>query len=47
VREVATKIVDSPSGLIILVGKNGGVNAVVTMHDILRAQMSFANNQQD
>ncbi|MDB6114233.1 MAG: chloride channel protein [Lacunisphaera sp.] len=47
VREVATKIVDSPSGLIILVGKNGGVNAVVTMHDILRAQMNFANNQQD
>jgi len=47
VREVATKIVDSPSGLIIILGKNGGVNAVITMHDILRAQMNFANNQQD
>jgi len=47
VREVAAMIVDSPSGLIIVVGKNGGVNAVVTMHDILRAQMNFANNQQD
>ena len=47
VREVAAKIVDSPSGLIVLVGKNGGVNAVVTMHDLLRAQMSFAQNQQD
>ena len=47
VREVAAKIVDSPSGLIILIGKNGGVNAVVTMHDILRAQMDFAHNLQD
>ena len=47
VREVATKIVDSPSGLVVLVGKNGGVNAIITMHDILRAQMNFANNQQD
>ena len=47
VREVAARIMDSPSGLIILLGKNGGVNAVITLHDILRAQMSFANNQQD
>lgn len=47
VREVAAKIVDSPSGLIILVGKNGGVNALITLHDILRAQMNLANNQQD
>lgn len=47
VREVAAKIVDSPSGLIILIGKNGGVNAVITMHDILRTQMNFANRQQD
>lgn len=47
VREVATKIVDSPSGLVVLLGKNGGVNAVITMHDLLRTQMNFANNQQD
>jgi len=47
VREIATQIVDSPSGLIIVIGKNGGVNAVVTLHDLLRAQMNFANNQQD
>jgi len=47
VRAVATNIVDSPSGLIVVIGKNGGVNAVITLHDILRAQMNFANNQQD
>ncbi len=47
VREVATKIVDSPSGIIVVVGKNGGVNAVLTMHDLLRAQMNFANSQED
>ncbi len=47
VRDVATKIVESPSGLLILLGKNGGVNAVITLHDILRAQMNFANDQQD
>lgn len=47
VREVAAKIVDSPSGLVIIVGKNGGVNAVITLHDILRNQMNFAQNQQD
>jgi CBS domain-containing protein len=47
VREVAARIVDSPSRLIVLVGQNGGVNAVITMHDILRIQMNFANDQQD
>jgi CIC family chloride channel protein len=47
VREVATRIVDAASGLVIVTGPNGGVNAVITMHDILRAQMNFANNQQD
>jgi len=47
VREVATKIVDSPSGLIILVDQPGSVIGVITMHDILRAQMNLANNQQD
>lgn len=47
VRKVAAMIVDSPSGLVVVVGKNGGVNAVITMHDILRAQMGFADNQQD
>lgn len=47
VREVAAKIVESPSGIIVVLGQNGGVNAVITLHDILRAQMAFANNQQD
>jgi len=47
VREVATKIVDSPSGLIVLLDQPGNVIGVITMHDILRAQMHFANNQQD
>ena len=47
VREVANKIVDSPSGLVILVNQPGNVIGVITMHDILRAQMHFANNQQD
>ncbi len=47
VREVATKIVDSPSGLIILIDQPGSVIGVITLHDILRAQMNFANNQQD
>lgn len=47
VREVATKIVDSPSGLIVLIDKPGSVIGVITMHDILRAEMNFANNQQD
>ena len=47
VREVATKIVDSSSGLIILLDQPGHVIGVITMHDILRAQMHFANNQQD
>lgn len=47
VREVAAQIVDSPSGLIVVLGKNGGVNAVITLHDLLRTQMNFANNQQD
>ena len=47
VREVAARIVDSPSGLIVVVGPNGGANAVITMHDILRIQMNFANDQQD
>lgn len=47
VRDVATQIVESPSGLVILIGRNGGVNGIITMHDILRAQMGFANSQQD
>lgn len=47
VREVAARIVDSPSGLLVVVGKNGGVNAVITLHDLLRAQLNFANQQFD
>lgn len=47
VREVAARIVESPSGFIVLLGQNGGVNAVITLHDLLRTQVNFANNQQD
>lgn len=47
VRDVANKIVDSPSGLIVLIDQPGNVIGVITMHDLLRAQMNFANNQQD
>jgi chloride channel protein, CIC family len=48
VREVANQIVNSPSGLIILMDKpDGSVIGVITMHDLLRAQMAFARDQQD
>jgi CIC family chloride channel protein len=48
VREVADQIVNSPSGLIVLLDKpEGGVIGVITMHDLLRAQMAFARDQQD
>ncbi len=48
VREVASQIVNSPSGLIVLLDRpDGGVIGVVTMHDLLRAQMAFAKDQQD
>jgi len=33
--------------MIILLDQPGHVIGVITMHDILRAQMHFANNQQD
>ena len=49
-REVADLIVSSPSGLLVVqdeVGSNGRVVAVITMHDILRAQKIFAREQQD
>ncbi len=47
VREVANKIVNSPSGLIIVIDQAEVVIGVITMHDLLRAQMGFANEQQD
>ncbi|MBL9203742.1 MAG: chloride channel protein [Opitutaceae bacterium] len=47
VREVATKIVNSPSGIIILTDPTENVLGVITMHDLLRAQMNFARNQED
>jgi CIC family chloride channel protein len=47
VRDVASKIVDSPSGLIVVVDQANVVIGVITMHDLLRAQMNFANDQQD
>ena len=49
-REVATLIVNSPSGLLVLqneTGERSPVIGVVTLHDILRAQMAFARDQQD
>lgn len=46
VREVAAQIVDSPSGIIVLIDRPGNVIGVVTMHDLLRAQMNFASNQE-
>ena len=49
-REVADLIVGSPSGLLVVqdeVGATGRVIAVITMHDILRAQKAFARDQQD
>ncbi|MDB6092491.1 MAG: chloride channel protein [Verrucomicrobia bacterium] len=45
VRDVATSIVNSPSGLIIVSDSAGGVAGVITLHDILRAQMGFADKQ--
>jgi CIC family chloride channel protein len=47
VRDVAAKIVDSPSGIIVLVDQSENVIGVITMHDLLRAQMNFARNQED
>ncbi len=47
VREIAALIPESPSGMVVLVGPNGGVNALITLHDLLRAQTEFANHQQD
>ena len=47
VREVAEKIVDSPSGIIILVDQSGNAMGVITMHHLLRAQRNFARNQED
>jgi CIC family chloride channel protein len=49
-REVGQRIVNSPSGLFVLQDKiedSGKVIGVVTLHDILRAQMNFARDQQD
>lgn len=49
-REVADLIVGSPSGILVVqdeVGATGRVIAVITMHDILRAQKIFARELQD
>lgn len=49
-REVADLIVSSPSGLLVVQDETdptGRVIAVITMHDILRAQKMFARDQQD
>jgi CIC family chloride channel protein len=48
VREVADLIVSSPSGLIVVLDRpEGRVIGVITMHDLLRAQLAFARDQQD
>ncbi len=47
IREVARTIVDSPSGLLVVTDGPGTPLAVVTLHDLLRAQMNFANHQHD
>lgn len=47
VREVATKIVESPSGLIVLTDQSENPIGIITMHDLLRAQMNYARNQED
>jgi CBS domain-containing protein len=43
-------MVGSPSGLLVVqdeIGATGRVIAVITLHDILRAQKMFARDQQD
>jgi CIC family chloride channel protein len=47
VRTVGERIVNSPSGIIVVIDEPGNVIGVITLHDILRAQMEFAQNQQD
>jgi CIC family chloride channel protein len=47
VRAVADRIVNSPSGLLVVVDPaGGGPIGVVTLHDLLRAQMDFAREPQ-
>ncbi len=47
VRDVASEIVNSPSGIMVLIDQTGNAIGVITLHDILRAQKAFADNQQD
>jgi chloride channel protein, CIC family len=48
IREVAARIVGSPSGLLVVLDRpDGSVVGVITMHDLLRAQLAFARDQQD
>jgi len=49
IRDVANQIVNSPSGLIVIIDKSpaGNVIGVITMHGLLRAQLAFARDQQD
>jgi CBS domain-containing protein len=45
VHEVSREIVRSPSGMIVLQNQpRGRLIAIVTLHDLLRAQLDFANN---
>ena len=46
-KEAGRLIVNSPSGILVIVDGAGGVIGLVTLHDMLRAQMSFAQAQQD
>ncbi len=47
VREAAARIVDSPSGLLVLTDENAHVLGLVTMHDLLRAQLALAAAQEE
>lgn len=43
IRKVADKMIESPSGMLLLVDpENGSVTSLVTLHDLLRAQVSIS-----
>ncbi len=47
-RDLAQRIVDSPGNLAVVVEPaNGHIIGLVTLHDLMRAQMDFAEQQQD
>jgi CBS domain containing-hemolysin-like protein len=49
-REVQSRLIDSPGQLAVVVDKIGEdvrVVGVITLHDLLRAEMLFAKEQED